>query len=408
MDFALLPPEVNSGQMYAGPGSGPMLAAAAGWDALAAQLEATASGYAAELAGLTGHAWSGPSALLMMSAATPYVGWLSATGAAAVQTAVQAHAAAAAYDTAFAMTVPPPVIAANRAMLMALIATNFFGQNTPAIAATEAQYAQMWAQDATAMYGYAAAAETASTLQAFDEPPQTTNSTAQGAQAQTVAQATGNATQQLATSNATMHALGSSTVDSVGPVAPGQTVMVAPGGTINIGTDTGMLLNNGEITVMGAGTNLITYGSVIVNPGSTVQTIIDCTEGGVVIPAGTNVTAGSTPVILTPGPFSEVLVTLVDGSATLPGVGLGQVAVQTFANTATVIVGPAGASITNAFGSISIASVAPILPSSSSAVAAPLGGLAAPGLAGTAGIQPQFDANGLAQWALAVVDAGWG
>ena len=35
MDFAMLPPEVNSGRMYAGPGSGPMLAAAAAWDGLA-------------------------------------------------------------------------------------------------------------------------------------------------------------------------------------------------------------------------------------------------------------------------------------------------------------------------------------------------------------------------------------
>ena len=37
----------------------------------------------------------------------------------------------------FAATVPPPVIAANRALLAMLIATNFLGQNTPAIAATE-------------------------------------------------------------------------------------------------------------------------------------------------------------------------------------------------------------------------------------------------------------------------------
>ena len=32
MDFGALPPEINSGRMYSGPGSGPMLAAAAGWD----------------------------------------------------------------------------------------------------------------------------------------------------------------------------------------------------------------------------------------------------------------------------------------------------------------------------------------------------------------------------------------
>ena len=44
---------------------------------------------------------------------------------------------------------------------MALIATNFFGQNTAAIAATEAQYSEYWAQDATAMYTYAATSSTA-------------------------------------------------------------------------------------------------------------------------------------------------------------------------------------------------------------------------------------------------------
>jgi len=64
------------------------------------------------------------------------------------------------------MTVPPPLIAVNRTQLMTLVATNFFGQNTAAIAATELEYAEMWAQDALAMYGYAAnaAAATASVI----------------------------------------------------------------------------------------------------------------------------------------------------------------------------------------------------------------------------------------------------
>jgi PPE-repeat protein len=82
----------------------------------------------------------------------------------------------AAYEAAFAMTVPPPVIAANRALLLALIATNFFGQNTPAIMATEAQYFEMWAQDATAMYGYASASTVASTVTPFTPAPDTTTS----------------------------------------------------------------------------------------------------------------------------------------------------------------------------------------------------------------------------------------
>ena len=55
-----------------------------------------------------------------------------------------------------------------------LVATNFFGQNTPAIVATEAQYVEMWAQDAAAMYGYAGAASTASTFTPFTPPLETT------------------------------------------------------------------------------------------------------------------------------------------------------------------------------------------------------------------------------------------
>jgi PPE-repeat protein len=34
------------------------------------------------------------------------------------------------------------------------MATNFFGTSTPAIAATESDYEEMWAQDVAAMYAY--------------------------------------------------------------------------------------------------------------------------------------------------------------------------------------------------------------------------------------------------------------
>ena len=111
----------------------------------------------------------------MAAAAAPYVTWMSTTGAQAEQTAKQAKAAAAAYEAAFAMTVPPAVVAANRAQLAALVATNVVGQNTAAIAATEAQYGEMWAQDAAAMYGYAGSSAAAATVTPFSSPPQTTN-----------------------------------------------------------------------------------------------------------------------------------------------------------------------------------------------------------------------------------------
>ena len=190
LEFGALPPEINSGRMYAGPGSGPMLAASAAWDALADDLYLTATSYGSVISGLTA-SWLGPSSAMMAAAAAPYVSWISATAAQAEQTATQAAAAVAAYEAAFAMTVPPPVIAANRALLMTLIATNFFGQNTPAIMATEAQYMEMWAQDAAAMYGYAGAASAASTLTPFTSPLQTTNPAGVGGQAAAVAQAAG-------------------------------------------------------------------------------------------------------------------------------------------------------------------------------------------------------------------------
>src|SRR5574337_1964581 len=135
-EFAALPPEVNSGRMYTGPGAGPMLAAAAAWDGLVAELYGTASSYASEVSALTDGLWTGPSATAMGNAATLQVDWLSTTAAQAERAANQARAAAGAYEAAFAMTVPPPVIAANQALLAVLVATNFFGQNTPAISAT--------------------------------------------------------------------------------------------------------------------------------------------------------------------------------------------------------------------------------------------------------------------------------
>ncbi len=170
--------------MYCGPGSGPMLAAAAAWDGVAVELGLAATGYASVIAELTGAPWVGAASLSMVAAATPYVAWLSQAAARAEQAGMQAAAAAAAYEAAFVMTVPPPVITANRVLVMTLIATNFFGQNSAAIAVAEAQYAEMWAQDAVAMYGYAAASASASRLIPFAAPPKTTNSAGVVAQAQ--------------------------------------------------------------------------------------------------------------------------------------------------------------------------------------------------------------------------------
>jgi PPE-repeat protein len=199
LDFGLLPPEVNSGRMYSGPGPGPLLAASEAWDGLAAELGFAASGYGAALTELTSNNWVGPTSAAMMSAATPYIDWMSTTAAQAEETANHARAAVAAYEAAFAMTVPPPAIAANRALLAALVATNFLGQNTPAIMMTEALYAEMWAQDAAAMYGYTGASLVALQVTPFVQPPQTTNDDGTSSQADAVAKAAATPASQAAT-----------------------------------------------------------------------------------------------------------------------------------------------------------------------------------------------------------------
>jgi PPE-repeat protein len=188
-DFGALPPEINSACMYAGAGPGPMMDAAAAWDFLAAELASSAAGYSSVTAELTCSSWFGPASRSMTAAATPCISWLSAAAALAEQTSVRARAVAAAFEAAFAMTVPPPVVAANRAQLTMLVATNFFGQNTPAIAVTEAAYAEMWAQDAVAMNGYADLAATTSQLAPFTEPTQTTDQAGLVQQQAAVAQA---------------------------------------------------------------------------------------------------------------------------------------------------------------------------------------------------------------------------
>jgi PPE-repeat protein len=191
LDFAMLPPEINSGRMYSGAGAGPMLAAAAAWKGLAAELRTTALSYGSELAALIGEDWLGPASVSMAAAASPYVAWLSGTAMQAEQTAAQAEAAAAAYEMAFAATVPPPLVAENRTRLMTLIATNIMGQNTPAIAATEAQHAEMWAQDAAAMYSYVGSSAAASQLSPFAPPPSIAGPRAITAQSAAVAQSVG-------------------------------------------------------------------------------------------------------------------------------------------------------------------------------------------------------------------------
>ena len=189
-DFAAQPPELISAKIYSGPGAESLQAAASAWDGLSSELQSTAANYQSVISGLVSGDWTGPSSEAAAAAAAPYVSWLSTTAGQAEQTAGQARAAASAYETALAATVPPTEIAANRTQLLSLLQTNLFGQNNASIAALEAEYAQFWAQDVAAVTGYAGSSQAATTgLGSFTEAPQTTNDSGQATQAATAAAA---------------------------------------------------------------------------------------------------------------------------------------------------------------------------------------------------------------------------
>lgn len=254
LDFGALPPEINSARMYSGPGSGPMMAAASAWDELAAQLESFAAGYSATLVELRDDAWSGAASTAMTVAVEPYVSWAMTTAAQAARAGAQARAAAAAYEAAFAATVPPHVVAANRLALSTLIATNFFGQNAQAIAATEAAYSEMWAQDATAMYGYAASSSAATTLTPFTRPPRATTAHGQSDQAAAVTRAASTSAGQARATVASGLPTNTSAADPSGTSASGGSSLLGSVTDFNTAASTpGQTFLAGARTLLGWG-----------------------------------------------------------------------------------------------------------------------------------------------------------
>ena len=189
LDFGAIPPEINSARMYMGPGSSSFQVAASAWNGLAAELQSAAQGYETTITQLASDEWTGPASAAMASAAQPYVTWMQETAAQAEQAATQAQAAAAAYEQAFAATVAPPLVAANRAETAAAVQANVFGQYTPLIAQLEAQYGQMWAQDAAAMYSYAGQSASAAQVTPFATPAATSNPGGTATQSAAVSQA---------------------------------------------------------------------------------------------------------------------------------------------------------------------------------------------------------------------------
>jgi len=344
MDFGALPPEVNSARMYAGPGPESMLSAATAWNGLAGELHSAAASYASAISELTSGSWVGPSSTAMAAAAEPYVTWINATAGQAELAAAKAQAAAGAYETAFAMMVPLPVIAANRTQLASLTATNVFGQNTPAIATTEAQYGEMWAQDAAAMYGYAANSAAATQVAPFTAAPQTTNLAGSGAQGAAVAAATGASTgtgvqstlsQLMSTIQTTLQGLGSPATSSGSGLSSLLSDLLGTSSTSTVSGGLGGLLSSSGFSVGGLAESIIAeYADLIGFAGIfTIMPLMTSYVGpmnAAVMAAATPAAAAAAPAVAAAAPAAAAAAAggaLGSGFAGLGGLaGLGQAA----------------------------------------------------------------------------------
>ncbi|OBG27112.1 PPE family protein [Mycobacterium sp. E3198] len=174
MDFGTLPPEISSALIHSGPGAGSLIEAAAAWERLGTELEESLPNYSSVLSTMT-ETWQGPSSAAMTQAVDPYLGWLRTTAQQCDQVGSSMQAVAAAFELACRTVVFPVQVATNRTRLAQLIATNWLGTNSVAIAETDAQYEAMWVNNSAAMYRYAATAAQATRLPQFSSPPAIAN-----------------------------------------------------------------------------------------------------------------------------------------------------------------------------------------------------------------------------------------
>ncbi len=90
VDYGMLPPEINSARIYAGPGAASLVSAAMAWNNLAADFAAAATGHRSVIEVLTSGPWLGPASAQLVTAVSPFITWLSSSSEQAAEAASQA------------------------------------------------------------------------------------------------------------------------------------------------------------------------------------------------------------------------------------------------------------------------------------------------------------------------------
>ncbi|MEV6072976.1 PPE domain-containing protein [Nocardia sp. NPDC052001] len=158
VDFAALPPEVNSARLFAGPGPEEMLKTAAAYAAIAEGFHTAAAASDGSM-GQMEVIWKGPSADTAQGAFRNHANWLRTEGDAAAATSAIAAGVAAANATALATM---PTVAEIETIQAAIVAasalsSSSLGVGAVTVAALEGLYMAEWARAVVVMTTYAGA-----------------------------------------------------------------------------------------------------------------------------------------------------------------------------------------------------------------------------------------------------------
>lgn len=169
------PPEVNSGRWELGTGPETWVAASAVWTSFAEIVATATASLMGEIATMTGATLTGMTSVSMLASSVPFFGWLAHMESTALMHSLACATVAQAWGQCTAGIIPLPVVNQNRITEAALQATNIFGQNSPAIAEMDREYAQFWTQDGASMMDYDAAVSLATVPKMVMPPPPLAN-----------------------------------------------------------------------------------------------------------------------------------------------------------------------------------------------------------------------------------------